>query len=412
MKYKNLDWAALKSQHGSARAIEKATGMNYQTIYWNLKHLGLTSSAKAEHRQKAATIQQESLELKYAELGSADLAGKFFGISEAQVLRRMPERLKEPNRCEKYACNESFFDEDTEASLYVAGFIAADGCLLKKDGKYKQVSLSLEAGDEAIVHKIKELLQFEGPVAKWTAKSKNPKWKDSDKAGVCISSDRLFDTLVERFSLGERKSMTLKFPERLINHPLVHHFLRGYWDGDGTVYVSHQQALPSAYCGIRGTPEFLMEARKILEAHTVAKPRGDRPIRISNGQGTLEYGGNRLTASIRDFLYKNATLFLERKYRLFNSWFVGINQRAPVSSEIIIARSSPIEAINIETGERTLYINLTEIKKEKRFAENGVTDCVKGRRGQHRGFTFKKWPKGSFPDKTSKIISLPNLQAA
>ena len=42
----------------------------------------------------------------------------------------------------------------------------------------------------------------------------------------------------------------------------------------------------------------------------------DTEIRISNKHGILEYGGNGIVSKIVDYLYKDATIYLSRKYEI------------------------------------------------------------------------------------------------
>lgn len=402
----NIDWENLKQQFGTAINISRITGINYQTVVYHFNKNGWALSERASKKRLAESISQDILEAKYAELQSSRLTGEFFGISESQVNHRLPKQLKAKNACVKAEVNEDFFKYDTEESMYVAGFLAADGCLFKKNGRYKQVSLGLHQKDAELVHMIANLLEFKGTIWSLIAKSNNPKWADSPKIGFCVSSDKLFDDLVSRFGLSERKSMTLKFPDRLVEHPLVNHFIRGYWDGDGTVghYVGQRSLSPSCFCGIRGTPEFLMIVRKILERETSVKKRGDAPIRISSGQGVLEYGGNLIAASIRDFLYRNSSHFLKRKRDQFFADFVGRRAKYKPTFADTIKRSRPIEAFNPDTNERMLYVNMTELKKENRFSEWGVLRCLEGKKSLYAGFAFKRWEKGTFPSLTEKIL--------
>jgi hypothetical protein len=61
--------------------------------------------------------------------------------------------------------------------------------------------------------------------------NRNEKWKDTEKSELAITSRKMCADLL-RFNITERKTFTYTFPEWLKTHPLKHHFIRGYNDGD------------------------------------------------------------------------------------------------------------------------------------------------------------------------------------
>lgn len=351
-------WLNLMSEYGSAKNIAKHTGINYQTVFWNLKKHDICPSKKAEGRRRAAQLDIEEVKHAYKELKSSTRVAEKFQVSQSAILSMLPEDLIAQNRPVKYLCNEDFFDYDNELSFYWAGFLAADGGLLLRDEKYKQIAMGLAVKDVATLEDFKKDIKFEGPIAVNISKATKPEWNDSEKRQICISNDKIYDVLQERFGLHLRKTFTTKFPEWLVDHELVHHFMRGYFDGDGSVFWNQKKDwAPQLYFSVRGTPEFLMVYRRILEQNTSVIPRGDRPIRISNNCGELSYGGNLVLMSIRDFLYKDATRFMQRKYDLCFHENVRRNERKyrppPAAfAEAREKRKRPVVAIGIKDGSR------------------------------------------------------------
>lgn len=128
--------------------------------------------------------------------------------------------------------------------------------------------------------------------------------------------------------------MILKFPT--INEDLVPHFVRGYFDGDGTVGVykyvskSDSKTLKSGFCC--GCYEFLTELCKKLPVKTVNIRENKKD---NNGQGCVYTVSFSVNDSIKlyTYMYKNATIFLNRKKEIFDNF---IKQRR---SETIIEAS-------------------------------------------------------------------------
>ena len=278
---------------------------------------------RAERAARNKTIDQSEIEKSYASLGTIERVAEIFNLTWWQVYHRLPQELRAKNSHRskhRYACVENFFSTDTPESMYVAGFIAADGCLHEgrrgKSGKH--ITIKLKSSDREILEKIVALLEFEGRITETTSPPRRLGDPETRCASVSISSVQIFDDLVRRFGLGPRKSLTMIFPERLTGHPLVSHFLRGYWDGDGTVgrYLRAKGSKrKDARCSLRGTPDFLLAVSGIFEKNAVAGLR--KEISMDSNQGRLTYVGNKIVPSIRDFLYKDSTIWLQRKRDIF-----------------------------------------------------------------------------------------------
>jgi hypothetical protein len=108
------------------------------------------------------------------------------------------------------------------------------------------------------------------------------------------------------------------------DHPLRHHFIRGYVDGDGSFYhsIGKGRKVKQVFFSVRGTTAFLTSLRSILEADLNLEER-TKEIRLNNGIGVLEYGGNRLCKALAEYLYKDATIYLDRKREVafsFQDW--------------------------------------------------------------------------------------------
>jgi hypothetical protein len=120
------------------------------------------------------------------------------------------------------------------------------------------------------------------------------------------------------------------FPEWLVDHPLVNHFMRGYNDGDGSFYIGqlkNNRRVKQVYFSLRGTTNFLKVYRTILEQQCDLKER-ITDIRVNCGTGILDYGGNGIIAKIASFLYKDATIFLPRKHTIISHLLNNANNRS------------------------------------------------------------------------------------
>lgn len=196
----------------------------------------------------------------------------------------------------KWFLNESFFEIiDTEEKAYFLGFLYADGALYKD----KSVSLDLNKKDLEILYKFKDVLNYSKPLKKY-----------NDKAAVVINSHKMYNDLI-KLGCTERKTFTLKYPtDNSIPKELTHHFIRGVFDGDGCVYRAKKRY---ADCiSFLGTEHLL----KGIESFIGIKNH----FRKCGNIFRLSYHTQLRFKEVRNILYKDATIFLIRKYNKFYNY--------------------------------------------------------------------------------------------
>lgn len=259
-------------------------------------------------------LTKEALEKSYSELRSMTAMAEKFNTTRLTIARHMNHYGIAHKLEPKYKCNEDIFSTDTENSFYLAGFIAADGCIMSKGGS-KVLSIGLSNKDKSHLEKIKNTLEAENPIHDYDVKNskRNTKWNDVIKSEIKISSSQIYSDL-QRFNITERKTHTLTLPEWIKVHPLRHHFIRGYSDGDGcfSSSIGRGRKVRQVIFQLRGTAAFLTSLRSILEADLNLEER-TKEIRFNNGIGVLEYGGNRICKALAEYLYRDATIYLDRK---------------------------------------------------------------------------------------------------
>ena len=149
-------------------------------------------------------------------------------------------------RKKKFKCNENFFEViDTEEKAYWLGFLYADGCVQQK-GNYYTTKIDLATIDRNHIEKFKKSLDSNHNINDY---------KDHSK--IVIGSKKMFNDLNNKGCVP-KKTLILEFPtiEQVPEH-LVHHFIRGYFDGDGTINIMKQFKTPQARFQLLGTYDFL-----------------------------------------------------------------------------------------------------------------------------------------------------------
>lgn len=202
-----------------------------------------------------------------------------------------------------------YFDViDTEAKAYFLGFLYADGHNSYKTNKY-QVRLSLQAEDEHILEDFKQELKSSGEIKSLFAKSSKSNKVTEQKVFAFYSKD--LSLTLKKLGCTEQKTHEVDFPsEDIVPDHLVRHFIRGYLDGDGSIYVNEDKYTNAI--SINGTREILEGIQDIFVSKL-----GITPVKIYDGNGKVhdwKKGGRTQVLKILDWLYEDATFYLKRKH--------------------------------------------------------------------------------------------------
>jgi hypothetical protein len=136
------------------------------------------------------------------------------------------------SRIRKHNCNEDYFEKiDSNEKAYWLGLLFADGYVRKRkqfNGKHKQggtVGISLKNGDEYLLEK---LIIDLGSTYKLTKQIKD----EFLSYKLEVNSSKMDDDLI---NLGciPNKSLILMPPN--LKDKFIPHFIRGYFDGDGSI---------------------------------------------------------------------------------------------------------------------------------------------------------------------------------
>ena len=122
------------------------------------------------------------------------------------------------------------------------------------------------------------------------------------------------------------KSLILEFPTKeQVPDKLINHFMRGYFDGDGCIYISEKHN--KASFDIIGTEKFCESYRLKLNEKITKKEK--RKFGVAGKNVIFRESEKKRTKEIEKFLYCDATVFLERKREKFKQ----ITENGKLSSE-------------------------------------------------------------------------------
>jgi len=273
--------------------------------------------------------------------------------------------------------NHLFFAREIPESFYWAGFIAADGCVFENKNGSKYTRLALSIKDLEHINLFKNTVRYGGKIS---ITSKTDDYGKRSFAGIAIYSKQWFQDL-SKFNIVPNKTFIYKMPEWLKSHEYLHHFLRGYVDGDGSFWHTtpkNNRIVKQLGFNICGTYEFIQQCCEIFHHQCKLKlktPRQNKSIY------TLEYVGNNITTNIKDFLYKNAKTSLNRKYKIA---FEHIDKTRNNCKKVV--------GTNI-LDNTSITFNSVNATAEYGFSPQLVSKCCLGIRNSHKGYRFKHMDK-------------------
>lgn len=205
----------------------------------------------------------------------------------------------------KYDCDNQYFDNiDTEHKAYWLGLIAADGYVATN--KRHLLSLTLHQDDSKILSLFLKDLKSDYPII----------YNKRDKCCKVDINSKQIVTNLSIYNIIPRKTFKFRFPNKL-DDKLYNHFIRGYFDGDGCVYISKTKQIEYT---ITSNTYFLEQLQDILIKQCNLNKTTFKKYKRTNIK-TMVYCGNKQSKRIYDYMYRNATIYFTRKKDKFKSIF-------------------------------------------------------------------------------------------
>jgi DNA-binding CsgD family transcriptional regulator len=211
----------------------------------------------------------------------------------------------------KNAIDHSYFDTiDREDKAYFLGFLFADGNVTSNSNR---VTLKLNIRDMSILETFSNFLY-----------SKNcAREAPKNFCYLEINSGNIRSKLID-YGCTPNKSLTLQFPQN-IPEDMIHHFMRGYFDGDGCISVSEIKNKNSSSLegsvAVISTKEFCQVYGECINKYCGFFPSyTQQKESIARGNLITTYlkvGGNKKIINFYHFLYRDASIFLKRKKEKF-----------------------------------------------------------------------------------------------
>lgn len=227
----------------------------------------------------------------------------------------------------KYLENENYFEQiDTPNKAYILGLLYADGCNHVQDSNGRtrnHILLSLQIDDYDLLESVRKEIGYLLPLKERKLKShyifdKYVDAKNCKKQMVLDFSNKKMSQDLLKWGMVQNKSLKLEFPN--ISNNLISHFIRGYFDGDGSIYSFYDKKNNIHRIGfkITSTYSFCNTIMDILQ----------KELHIQVSINICNPSHNKITCDLRSqskqniyilmqWLYKDANLYMKRKHDKF-----------------------------------------------------------------------------------------------
>lgn len=199
----------------------------------------------------------------------------------------------------KYNINEKFFIKKTNSLFWLIGILAADGCIRNNHISISQSNLH---GLKLIKH-IKKLIEFNGKIYNY-----------KNSYSIQFTSNKVIKIL-NKYNIVQNKTLIYSLPN-FKNKKEFKSFIRGYFDGDGSVgFYTNGTKTVSLCANFVGTKQFISKVKKQL-------PLGYSVTHIKRAKNLYElrwYGKNAI--NFLNWLYEDKMLYKYYKEKKFEQYF-------------------------------------------------------------------------------------------
>lgn len=267
-------------------------------------------------KRKSYTSEQIS-EIKklyndgYSTCKIAELYGKTASAIAGVLKRNGCDLRSNKINSRRYYFNENFFENiNNEYKAYWLGFMYADGYVHTNSNRF---GLSIAIKDINHLEKFKKCLE-----ANYEIKVYNQNSGYSNNSIYCkllFTSEKAKNDLIKNGCFTQKTDI-IKAPN--ISKKLYKDFIRGYLDGDGCITKSlNKYSKYDWKIKICGTVELLNFIKEYIEENEVAHINTFYKRQEHQTVSSIDFGGNNQVEKFLNLIYKDAKIYLDRKYNLY-----------------------------------------------------------------------------------------------
>lgn len=210
--------------------------------------------------------------------------------------------------------NEKYFDEiDSEEKAYWLGYIWADGY----SAQMKPWFVAIQTKDKEHIEKFADSIDYTGTIKLVNTGG----FENSSQMGRLVICRKY---MCEKLNDLGKNITEMKIPD--IPKNLIKHFIRGFFDGDGSVYTYNKSGIPKgatkrySYIQLEASIIGRMSILTLIEQQL-----NNIKCRYKNSKTDymkyLVISNKKDMKAFYDYLYQDATIYLERKYLKFKNYY-------------------------------------------------------------------------------------------
>lgn len=239
-----------------------------------------------------------------------------YGVTRQSVAKYLEEqkiKTTKGNHYRTYNHNENFFEIiNTEEKAYWLGFMFADGYIVNQQNRYgqDQFGITLAKTDIEVLYKFKESINATNPILIYPKKNNF----GQPLCRLIMTSQKTVDDLINK-GCKKQKSCILEPPKNIPNI-LIRHFIRGFFDGDGSITKTYNKTYNKYIYGVNitSTQEMCEWLQHLFDFGSIVKEkRREKTYYFS-------FGGNNQLKYFYHYLYDDATIWMDRKYNKFQEF--------------------------------------------------------------------------------------------
>jgi len=237
---------------------------------------------------------------------------------EDKILYMNQNDVDHCNKRSKYSVDHYYFDDPyTEDKIYTLGFLYSDGNVSSYDNAFR---LSLEEHDWHILNTINNNIKNEKQLRYIDYSNKNDFGYHYKNQYQLTAYSKHMVYVLQNLGVYCNKSLILEFPKWL-KPEWYAHFVRGVFDGDGSVYLNTCNNKQAVIVTITSTENFCNALVDIC-----AKYIGIRghvyDASCHNGiTKVFTLSGRDVSKKFLDWIYNDATIYLQRKYNRYLDYY-------------------------------------------------------------------------------------------
>ncbi len=213
----------------------------------------------------------------------------------------------------EYTYDKTAFDNvDNEHAAYFLGFLYADGC---NHEKKKAICLTQNIDDIDIIYKFRDFMKSNHEILFYQSK---PGLFNKKKTAIMWMYSPILCQRLSQLGMIPNKTFKTTFPQ-FVSKEMKRHFVRGYFDGDGSISVNSKIGARSALVTMTGTKELLGGIETAISEETglsglnyyARHPERNHNITALFIQRKADM------AIFLNWIYANVTIYLDRKYKFW-----------------------------------------------------------------------------------------------